>query len=1199
MKSTNMKNIFYIHFSCQSGKPGSVLHYAIAGIFLLFIVPQVMNAQVLCQRQLVWHDEFNTPGNLTQWKVYSGDGCQDPSGCGFGNSEQQLYRAANAVVADTTLTIFTNYETVVNPVDNKTFKYTSAKLMSQITGTDSLQSFLFGRIEARMKLPSAGGVWPGFWLLSPKGSWPNTGEIDIMESKNKNPYVINGTIHYAYPTGVHQSSGSKDSIGVNLSADYHTYAVEWSPYRIDWFIDSTLYLTETPSNTVGGSWPFDVNNMYIILNVAVGGTGTAFTGKVAPVPADYPTTTKVDYVRVYKGIYNYAVFGNNLVYPNQTYQDYRIDTATGATYNWTVPANANILSGQGTNLITVNWGTTPGNVLLNVATPGCTTQSFSRAVEFKAAMVPDKTYDDFESNRLITYGPYTGSLQQAVANPVAERVNTSSLVGQYIRNAGSQYDDIYIGSLPVTNANDYVLGKKVLLVDVYTNAPVGSEVDMQLEDTTLSFTNAFPKGRHSKYVAHTTRQNSWETLEFDYSQTISGSNTDMFSINKLVLLPEPGSYTGSIYYFDNVRVIQQPSAKWATIATDTLENYDGSSRILFNDTITSGIYTPLVNNPAAGGSNTSTNVARYVRNDSAAYDVLFFNLLNTIPSAGPFKNQVYQLQMDVYSNAPVGTPVSINLQNNVLGKLAYPSGRNSVYQTVTTKQNQWETLTFYFSSAPNGSSDLAVDQLAVLFSPNKAVTQTYYIDNIRIGKKVVYGPGSTVYENYDSIHLVSYQYSDGAYTPNTANPAPNVINSSANVAKYTRSLSAQYDVLELATSAIKDGELFKEGGRLFAMDVYTSAPIGTAISWQLESTAKSLPANYPTGRHSNYQGKVTQTNAWHTVYFYLNSVPDARTFDDQVDRISLLFAANSYTGDVYYMDNLRALNGTTSDSSLPANGLPLPWQQKDIGPVSAAGSTSYSNSVFTIKGSGADIWSTADEFQFVYQPLNGNGTIIARVDSLVNTNASAKAAVMIRESLDAGAVEVNTLVKAGGGTALSYRSVTGGSTTSVNTSGTPPKWLKLMRVGNVFTSYRSDDGSTWTSISTKTITMATQAYIGMGVTSHNDGVLTTAKCSNVSVSGNNNIMSSEPIIKIIEPERIENNILKAFPNPLKNLLTVQWKGDAISLTVYDAAGRKMFNKSLANKQHSEEINVSAWPNGIYLLSIGFKDVKQVINLIKQ
>ncbi len=1185
-----MKNI---NFITRKGD-GILLSRLILFIILCFFIPALASSQILCHPQLVWHDEFNTPGNLSQWLVYEGDGCNQSSGCGFGNSELELYKAANAVVADTTLTITTIFQTVVNPVDNKTFKYTSAKLMSKLTNDTTLQSFLFGRVEARIKLPSGGGVWPGFWMLATAGGWPTTGEIDIMEAKNKNPMTVNGTIHYAYPAGVHQSSGSTFTSTVDLSADYHVYAVEWSPYQIKWYVDSTLYLTQTPETTVGGSWPFDASKMYIILNVAVGGPNTPFTGKVAPVSTDYPTTMKVDYVRVYSGIYNYAVFGKNAVFPNETYQDYHIDSVPGASaYNWTVPAGATIVSGQGTNLITVSWGTTPGDVTVAVSSSGCTTQTFSRSVTMRQPLVLDKLYDDFQTNRIATYGPYTGTLAQPVANPGPGRVNTSTLVGQYTRNAGSQYDDMYISNIPVPNAMDYVQGKKELFVDVYTNAPVGSEIDMQLENTSLSFVNPFPSGRHSKYTAFTTRQNSWETLEFDYSQTISNSNTDMFSIDKMVLLPEPGNFTGSVYYFDNVRVLEQPSAKWTTIATDTLLNYDGTARLSFDNTITSGVYTPMAN-PSATGINISANAAKYIRNDTSAYDVLFFNAGTSIPDAAPYKSQVYQLQMDVYSSTAPGTIVSINLQNKALSVQAYPCGRNSSYEAVTTKQNQWETLTFYYSSAPNGVSDLLIDQLAVLFSPNKPGADTFYIDNIRIGKKVVY-TGSSAYEDYDSTNLFTYQQSDGVYTPNFANPAPGSINTSAKTGKYKRNPAAPYDVLVFSTAAIKDGESFKQGNRLFAMDLYTTAPVGTVLSWSLESSAKSLPANYPKGRHSNYQGIVAQTNAWQTVYFYLQAIPDPGTLDDEVDRVSLLFAANSTDSSTYYIDNLRAMNGTTSQTP---TGLPLPWQNKDIGTVTAAGSATFSNNVFTLKASGADIYSTADQFQYVYQPITGDVTIIARVDSLTNTNASAKACVMVRESLDANAKEVNTLVKAGGGTALSYRSSTGGSTTSVNTSGNPPKWLKLVRAGDVFTSSRSDNGTTWTQISSKTIPMNSAVFVGMGATSHNNGVLTTAMFSNVSVIGSNGSTSST-VLFTGENEAANNTTLKLYPNPAKNLLTVQWQGNADKIMVYDVSGQLLQTKQLSPGLHSTQLNIAPLPQGMYIVNIRLGNDRQVLKFIKE
>ncbi|GEM_PF-1291116 len=192
---------------------------------------------------------------------------------------------------------------------------------------------------------------------------------------------------------------------------------------------------------------------------------------------------------------------------------------------------------------------------------------------------------------------------------------------------------------------------------------------------------------------------------------------------------------------------------------------------------------------------------------------------------------------------------------------------------------------------------------------------------------------------------------------------------------------------------------------------------------------------------------------------------------------------------------------TATPTATPA-GLPSPWQTQDIGAVAATGSASYSNGVFTVKGSGADIWDTADEFRFVYQTLNGDGQIVARVTGVQNTNAWAKAGVMIRETLNANSKHAMMVLTPGNGLAFQRRTSTGGS--SYHTSGgsaSAPYWVKLVRSGNTFTAYKSSDGTNWTQVGSETISMAASVYVGLAVTSHNDGTLCTATLDNVSVGG--------------------------------------------------------------------------------------------------
>lgn len=291
-------------------------------------------------------------------------------------------------------------------------------------------------------------------------------------------------------------------------------------------------------------------------------------------------------------------------------------------------------------------------------------------------------------------------------------------------------------------------------------------------------------------------------------------------------------------------------------------------------------------NPGANAVNSSANVAKYVRNITEQYDVLFFNTQGTIEDAGLLKSQTNKIMIDVYTTAPIGTVVSLNLENSATSLPAnFPTGRNSNYVAITTKQNQWETLTFYYNSSPDpGTSNLAVNQMVILANSGSFTNDTYYFDNIRIGSTKLpdtFTPG-VVYEDYQTVHNITFRDAIGTYTANTPNPSASGINTSSNVGKYVRKSTELYDNFSFNTTLNNIGD-FKSGTKKFAMDVYTSAPVGSVISWQAESSA-SVPSNYPVGRHSIYQGVVKQTNTWHTITFTYASAPDASTLDTEVNR---------------------------------------------------------------------------------------------------------------------------------------------------------------------------------------------------------------------------------------------------------------------------------------------------------------------------
>ncbi|MEA3226627.1 MAG: hypothetical protein U9Q07_11820, partial [Planctomycetota bacterium] len=183
--------------------------------------------------------------------------------------------------------------------------------------------------------------------------------------------------------------------------------------------------------------------------------------------------------------------------------------------------------------------------------------------------------------------------------------------------------------------------------------------------------------------------------------------------------------------------------------------------------------------------------------------------------------------------------------------------------------------------------------------------------------------------------------------------------------------------------------------------------------------------------------------------------------------------------------------------------IPAGWTNQDIN--TTGGSADESGGTWTVTGDGADIWGTSDAFHFAYVPLSGDGQMVARVvDNGTGSNAWAKGGVMIRETLDAGSMHAMTVVTGGngGGAGFQRRLTTGASSASNHDPSptvAPPHWVKIVREGNDFSGFLSTDGIEWTQQGdTVTIDMASDAYIGLCVTSHAAGEVRTFTFDNVS-----------------------------------------------------------------------------------------------------
>ncbi len=304
---------------------------------------------------------------------------------------------------------------------------------------------------------------------------------------------------------------------------------------------------------------------------------------------------------------------------------------------------------------------------------------------------------------------------------------------------------------------------------------------------------------------------------------------------------------------------------------------------------------------------------------------------------------------------------------------------------------------------------------------------------------------------------------------------------------------------------VADGLIIIEGngGDLTVLHHSGTAPTPPAAPSNLSANAlssSSIGLSWTDNSNNETQFKIERKIGAGGTYGQITTVgAGVTTFTDTGLSPSTTYyyrvRASNSAGDSAYSNEA---NATTQSAG---GGLPSPWVGGDIGAVAAAGSSSYSGGTFTVTASGADIWGNADEFYFVRQTLNGDGTIIARVATLQNTDPWSKAGVMMRETTNPDAKHCMIVVSSANGVAFQRRVATAGVTT--HTAGpvvAAPYWVKLVRAGNIFTASASSNGSSWTTVGSETNVMASSIQVGLAVTSHLDGSLCTATIDNVSIT---------------------------------------------------------------------------------------------------
>lgn len=278
---------------------------------------------------------------------------------------------------------------------------------------------------------------------------------------------------------------------------------------------------------------------------------------------------------------------------------------------------------------------------------------------------------------------------------------------------------------------------------------------------------------------------------------------------------------------------------------------------------------------------------------------------------------------------------------------------------------------------------------------------------------------------------------------------------------------------------------------------------------------------------------------------------------------------------------------------------PAPWMSGNIGTTNT-GSVCYKEGNFEVTASGSGFSDPKiDSFNFIYQQLTGNGEIIARVSSLTNTNKQARAAVMIRGSLDKSAMFAMTSIASNPtltGTAANFefRKANGEkSKVSAFTTCILPNYIRIVRSGNMVTSYISSTKGNWVQLGTNTVSFGETVLIGLATTSNLEGVNTVADYNDVTVISGSGLAKTTTAKTASTPTVTDDsnmNMFTIYPNPAVNSLNIELSDTTIeSVAIYNFLGKfmRVVNLKAANK--SAAIDVSDFSKGLYILKINTTD----------
>jgi hypothetical protein len=524
-----------------------------------------------------------------------------------------------------------------------------------------------------------------------------------------------------------------------------------------------------------------------------------------------------------------------------------------------------------------------------------------------AQIVGENMIDDFESTRRLTWANSAGTLTQPVANPFPGVNNNSSHVATYVRNAGVQWDFVVAPTLNerlIQDIGSYQNGTKKFSMKVYTTAPVGTAIEITVEKKSVSNTG-WPQGRHSNYRGTVGTSGAWHTVIFDFVWQPAPA-TNASELDQIVLAFDPGNFTNHTFHFDDIRgfAVQAPVIPQVPNTEHAWDNFRNIRRVRYSPV--DGTLT-TTSTPTTTG-NASTTVGRYVRS-TQQFDLFSANFDSTLLDLPAYRANTKKFSVKVYSPA-VGTVIQFTLQDSLAALGGYPTGRFAEFRGTTSVANQWERVTLSWVGNPDAGVNAArVDQMAILVNPNTTTSVTVFLDSL-YGPK--FGPppvaviaGENAIHNFDDVIKLTFGNSDGTLVQPIANPSVGGNNTSANVGRYVRNPSVQYDALLANMIGVStDIANYFNGTKRFTMKVWTNAPVGTRVEFALQNAARAA-TGYPNGRHSIYGTNTTVSRGWETLTFTYAFQPDAGQNINAIDQMTLSFRPNAFTADTFYFDEMK------------------------------------------------------------------------------------------------------------------------------------------------------------------------------------------------------------------------------------------------------------------------------------------------------